>query len=493
MKRFDLLLQQCEQDIRDGNAKAAADRLAKLTGSRIPRDWRLPVAKMCRRSGLLEMGLSILAPIAYPKTLAEAASPAEVAEYAILLLRSGAAPEAIRLLESVDATQAPEGLLYQAFGHCHRWDYATAIPLFEEYLGFGLDSASRLVGQTNLAIAFVETRQHERALRLLEENLLLAEDVGHRQIQSICHSLCADVFTHERDLEKASRCLILAEKVISAGSLSADSNDQFFVTKRKLIVEGLRSADLKPIERMRELAIKNRDWESVRLADLNVLKIKYDRRLFVHLYFGTPYEGFRDLIATEFNDRPTQSMYILGDKQSPRLDLRSGQLVGRAVLVPGRTAHQMVEVLLRDFYLPLRIGSLFSALCPDEHFTPASADRVRQSVSRTRKQLAKAKIPLRIGERDGFYFAVLDGDISIRIPLQRQSVELEKLQFEKLAQALMSEPTFTAKQATAKLDLSKSTINRTLNWGIEKGLIERMGLTNRDAVYRFIRRDRKAA
>src|ERR1700733_10740567 len=102
MNQFETLIAFCDSAIRDGKSREAAKQLSHIKPMRVPRQWRLPLAKICRRAGLYSMGLRLLDRVvnqgesrrqSYPAT------PIEITEYAALLLRSGAVPEALRKLE----------------------------------------------------------------------------------------------------------------------------------------------------------------------------------------------------------------------------------------------------------------------------------------------------------------------------------------------------------------------------------------------------------
>ncbi len=219
------------------------------------------------------------------------------------------------------------------------------------------------------------------------------------------------------------------------------------------------------MDELRQIAYQSRDWEAIREADLFSLKVEMNKVQFLHLVFGTPFLSYRQRIINELGGLPDRTMYVLGPKVSPRMDLTTGEINGVEHLTPGRKCHQLIEILLRDFYSPLRIGGLFLELFPGDYFNISSSpDRVHQIVRRTRRWLEQEKIPVQIVENHGFYSLQIVGDFSFRVPLERHSVESMHRYFDKLKRAF-GEDEFSARAATEKLGLSRRTIQRVVSWG----------------------------
>jgi len=389
MKRYDLLIQQCDSAIRAGRTSEASKLLSAISPARVPREWRVGLAKLCRRAGLNSLGMRLLTNAL--RRLNEAAdrpTSAELAEYSMLLLRSGAVPEALEKLGGVDTHEVPDALLYRAFGHFARWEYAAAIPHLESYLKESLTPYARLVGRTNLGSAHAECRHHDVALTILNENIRETQAGGHLQLQGNCHAFCAQVHMQNGDYKLARKEIEAAQRIFPLTQI----NDHFLVTRLALLLEGLETKSEAPFEKLRQLAVSKRAWGSLRDADLFSLKVRFDHVRHLHLYFGTPFAGFRERIEQELGRTPARSVYVLGPIRSPRLDLTTGKINGTAMFRTGGKCHQMLEVLLRDFYQPYRIAGLYSELFPREQYDiQSSPGRVHQLLWRTRQWLEQKK------------------------------------------------------------------------------------------------------
>jgi hypothetical protein len=484
MKRYQVLISQCDTDIRAGHSYLVAKRLSGIDAGRVPREWKAPLAKICRRAGLYSMGLTLLGKLIHPPTKtgqAPEATSIELAEYAVLLMRSGALTEAQDYLRGVDISQAPDALLYQAFGHFLRWEFTKAIPHLEKYLTTSISNYARLVGQTNLAYAYVETKQYQFALELLDNLVQTTASEGHQLLEYNCRAYRAQVYVQQNDLSRAK------EELASFPQGVASANDHFVVQKWKLILDGLESKRIEPFNRLRDAAEKRRDWAACREADFFSLKVHYSVERALHLYFGSPSLEFREHIVTEFGFVPDSQFYVLGPKAAPCLNLLTGEIDGRTALRAGGMCLQLIGVLLNDFYQPMRIAGLFSALCPNEHFIVSSSpDRVHQIIRRTRRWLESKQIPVAISERDGFYSLHMTGLFSFRVPLIGRQAGLMDAHFENIRKAFSDAPSFSAKNASELLKLSKTTVFRLIKWAIENGKLERLGEANTDARYRFV-------
>lgn len=483
MKAYQELAQRCDAYIRDGRPHEAGRLLAKLRAARTPREWRLPLAKLCRRAGQLSLGLELLTRLVHPARHQPEATAPEKAEYGILLLRTGAVSEAIEWLNQVDTDLVPDALHFRAVWHFIQWDYQSAIAPLEEYLATSLSDDARLVGRTNLAFAHVECGHHARALDLLNENIDLAGRLGHWQLQRNNRAFRGQLHLQEGEFGKARRELKSALQ-IDAGS---PANDQFLIVKLRLLLDALEKSDLKALDELRILATRRRDWEALREADLFRLDIHFVNTRFLHLLFGTPYPVFRERVLTRFGRGPDREIFVLGEKSAPRMDVATGEIENHpAHLRAGHQTHRLIEVLLRDFYQPLRIGGLFAGLFPQDHFDISSSpSRVHQVLRRTRQWIREERVPIRIHEADGFYALEIVGDFSFRIPLARRAPAPEDPQLQKLKRRFKNARSFTAREAAEYLELPKATATRFIKKAIESGHLARLGDSDRTAAYRI--------
>ena len=57
---FETLIQRCDAEIRAGHPQYVSRHLSSLNAARAPKEFRLPLANICRRAGLFTLGLRLL-------------------------------------------------------------------------------------------------------------------------------------------------------------------------------------------------------------------------------------------------------------------------------------------------------------------------------------------------------------------------------------------------------------------------------------------------
>lgn len=483
MSAFKSLYEKCDGLIRGGDTHRIQPLLKKLRISRIPREWRLPFAQLCRRAGLYNLGLNLLSKyVTAEPSSRDSASQGELAEYGMLLLRLGATGEAFSILSKINTDVAPEALHYQGLMHLTKWEMPLATRSLRAYLATSPADYSAMLARSNLALALIGNREFEAARHQLDENIDQMKETGLNRLLTVNLGYRTQLHIQLEDFAAAQADIEAGERILE----SALTNDRMIFEKWRLVLEALAGKRVEPLDILKEQALRAWSWEDLRRADLYRLKIRFDHEQFIHLIFGTPYPGFRDVICKELREIPDRAVYRLGPKSKRQLDLQTGIVSGGSSLDPGSKTHQLVDLLLRDFYLPLRVTGIFSEICPDEHFDPkTSPDRVHAIFARARKLFVDEKIPLEIVNTNGFFSIRIHGDFSIQIPLERQSVDRMSLYFQNLKTIFSSTAEFSAAQVCEHLQVSRHTAQRIVNWGIENRLIERFG-ARKESKYRFI-------
>ena len=475
MNQFDLLVDECEKHVRDGQTSRAAHVLRLLTIKSIPRIHRLKIANLCRRVMLIRRGLMVLAPIVLDresKFISKGATPAEIAEYAALLLRVGAVNEAIGILENLNREKTPEANLYLAFCRFALWENGLAADSLRTYLQFGLTPYMSLVGKVNLAAALVDEKgSREECLALLAENIEYAKREGFQRLLGNCYELRAQLFLSERKFAPA-RSDIDASYALFASDKSLGNH---YARKWDAILQGMKSKNPEPIDRFRKEAQKIGHYESVREADLYRLKVEFDLRRFSYLYMGTPFLAYRKRIEKELGQNFSQKSYRFGYRNSKCIELEDFSVDGKAMLKPAKNTHRLVEILLRDFYKPMSLGELFSAVFPQERFDVYhSTDRLHKIIRRARRELKDTGLPITVEEVEQRYRIELIGPIAIEIPLAERKINFNNAHLQVLQKNMMAEKEFSALEGREVLGFSKASFNRFINAILLEGLAVRL-------------------
>jgi hypothetical protein len=273
--------------------------------------------------------------------------------------------------------------------------------------------------------------------------------------------------------ENASRDLARANALLGGDQ----TRDLLFVRKWSAVVTALSKNDCIPLLRFRDEAQLAGDWESVREADLYLLKVKFDEQRFNHLYFGTPYRGYRERIARETGRTPSSQHYIHGPISAPRLDVTSGEFNSGLTLNAAKRNHQLFAVLLRDLYRPQSLGGLFSELFHGEHFNIfSSPGRIHQTMRRARRWIEEHRLPLSIDEHDSRYKLSVTAPFAFVLPLENTNVDWFEIQFRRMEKAYRERAEIIPREACEDLGLSASSMRRLASWATDQGKLLRVGL-----------------
>ena len=473
----DALVQEFEGWIRAGQAQRVAAQLTEMNLSAVPNKLRLPLANICRRIGLPAQGLKLLSPLVqrnHGKNIAGAsASEEERAEYAVLLLRKGIVNEAVEILDEINPQTVPAALLYRSFCHFRKWEYAEAIPRLEKYLSSDLNDYSRLVGQVNLVAAHIGDGQLEKAAPELNDLTRSLEDGQAGRLKGNCLELTAQLALLQGHYKESLAHLEKAEQALT----EMPTLDHFFVFKWRAIAKGLDSRDPSPLIELKEAASRIGNWETVREADRFLLRVAPTTENMEHLIFGTPHPAYRRRIQQETILRTTSQSYLWGMADGPVLNMVNLGLSSVPDFANWGKCAELLEVLMRDFYVPCPMGSAFAELWPDEHFDIFSSPaRLHQITYRTRQLLHESRLPFAIEEKNGMYRILRTGGGGIIVPQIRRSLSGYRMELEKLMSALPPHTIFTARQARSLLQMSRVTFQRFSAWAISQNLMTRQGM-----------------
>jgi tetratricopeptide (TPR) repeat protein len=477
-KKSDELVAECDLLIKAGKISSVISLISRLNLAQVPRSSCQSLAKICRRVGMVSQGLRLLQPIIrHQKEQIKIATAGEICEYSVLLSRNGSIQEALNLLTGVNARETPEASLYLAYCHISNWDYSKAIGLLQGFLNSDADSYSKLIARVNLISAHLAVSQLDEAFDLLAETIPMAEQSDASRLVGNCLELRGRVHLHRGDFSNSRMDLNQALEIFG----TSQSYDRLFIHKWQAVISAFEESSVEPLIRFRQEALLGKQWESVREADLFTIKIQFDQKLLDHLTYGTPMASYRQRIHTEVGGNPSEA-YLFGNA-GPCLDLTTGKINGIQDFNPGKKIHQVIAALIKDFYVPRNMGTLFSELYPNEYFDINSSPlRVRQLLRRTRQWLSENGLPASIEQKKGSYKFLIHGSFGIRIQLESPAILSSSVHWQQLKAVFSMGSPFTAKQACEKLNWPRSSFLLLAEWALATGELLKSG-TGRSTVY----------
>lgn len=409
-------IEECEALIRAGQVQKVAGVLARLKMDDVLDSNRLSLAQICRRAGLISLGLKVLNPLIEETNRAKGLPTDRLwSEYAVLLQRKGLLQQSAQFLAKVNPDRAPESLLYTAFWHSSTWNYKAAVAPLQDFIRRTEDPYRRLVGKVNLAAAYVNTEMDAEATEFLPQFQGEARDLKALRLFANLLELSAEVKIRSGELDSALQDLDAANHVFG----EEKTKDQFFVLKWRAVIESIKTKSTNAIQEFRAEALARRDFESVRESDFQSLLIEYDLPKLEQLYMGTPHAAYRERIIRRIGRRPPADSLLWTHAREPNpsdpiLDLQNGIWKRHQFSDSGR---KFLLVLMNDLYRPKTLGALFSSLYEGEQYNPfSSSDRVQQALRRFRQELEETEVPLTLRHQKGLYWIETEPGIAVLIP-----------------------------------------------------------------------------
>lgn len=467
VSNFESLLIQWNAMIQQGSASQVRKAFRKLNPRRIPRSHLVEAAQIARRIGLPELIVQWLGPIIHSeKVLVAPATDQEKALFALGLFRIGSINEAQKILAHVNPAVDPQIRFYRGLVFIAQWQYGKAVPELKKYIKDPrLTEYSRLVGRLNLCAALVALdcfKPAEQEISVLQKKLIKANYkllLGNLlEIRSQLNMSLGHFEIALRDLAEAGQLL---EK--------ADHKSQLLVDKWKVIIELRKNLDavrdLSALQAVRDQALAQREWETLRECDLQQAIHSKDQDLLLKVYWGSKSVHYkaRALNAFASENKILSSYCWYGTKDS-----NTNSPIDLVRLAPTRSLKKLVFALTREFYRPLKTAELFSFIYENEHYIPGSSpEKTRRLVDRCRHWLKEDGLPIEIVcSTEGYAIKVLGNAVL----LLHQDLDVKKNIL--IPEIFFTKGFFTSKQFAEARNFSQRTARRLLRLLVKENSIE---------------------
>ena len=483
-------IDEIEQLIISGQIESAKTALKKQLGRKRTPQETLKLANFSRRLSLSELSLKLLfATLHDPMP----ASPEEKCEYATSLIQLGYYREGDEILSQIESETYPKSLLFLAFSHIYRWDYFSAeekLNLYLKKIGNSSEYDS-FIGLTNLAACMViNSAPFTETEYMLKDLLQKIGKTTYLRLKANLFELSAHLYIYNDRYDDAKRSLDSAESILS--DLDA-AYDGFYIQKWRIILNFKKNPNsneaIEAVGTFRAKSLAHGRWEIARDCDLHLGISNRNQSVLQHLYFGTPFESYRQRIL-----RLTDGKIVIPETYNWRiqqsqpsetiLDIGTGKIEGPHVgedLFKKSQALSLLQSLAGDFYRPLRSSSVFEKIFPGEYYDPFSTpNRIHQVVWRLKKELKARNIPLEINSEDGFQIIATTPGFGLKIGLQgdlkADPISILKSEFK--------DEKFNSKQASEVLNYSLRKTQQILKAAIEESQFKQIG-TGKNTKYHF--------
>lgn len=439
----------------------ARHALFQINRSNLSLAEKLQYSETARRIGLAHLGLRTL----YPHIRTENAQPGEkeLLEYAACLIELGAHYEASQILSNVDREKHPE----------------------THYLE---------------AVLCIQKREHNREAGRALERYLASAKTESFQTQEAKHFLFN--IRAEESLSEVVPQFAEWEKTIHLLPPTRHLALRKWRTVSKLHDNPANPKLIQELRNLRSEAVEREQWEEVRDLDRFEAVFTKNEKLFLNVYFGSPFVEFRNSFVKEYRLPVSLPRFfdwsVPSVNQTPSekgkmvFDLLMGERAGgKTPIKVGKGMHRLFMLFASDFYRPFRIAQLFCQLYPGELYEPThSPPRVHQILNRLRVWFSKNHLPLVVEEQEHLYRLFAQESFVIRVPHVQTSADPALVHLEKLKELFGTRP-FSAIEAGNALKVSGRTILRLMEKGAQAHLVQRNG-KGAATRYQFIHEDQVA-
>lgn len=395
LNEFRRFRDECNLWITSGMFTKAQSSLMALRANDVPASALRDLCNLYRRAHLWKRSLMILRPRVYPRVSSSSAkaTAGEKIEYALALQRAGAHRESLLLLSQPGVQKDPQSLIARAFSEIFQWNYERAAPLIHEYLASGkILPYENYIARVNLLACWASFQAPEFAAEFesLKKDLRAS---GHLLLLGAALEIGAQYMIVNGHSDEGERALREAEQLLK----SEGDMHLMFVNKWRAIAESLKTKSVKPLDAFRQLALTSKHWETLRDLDYFRAMLEPDSHWAGWVYFGTPYTSFRKRME-QWRSFPEQATVSRTDHCVQVVD---PWFAGDQ---HGEMSHLLLNLLLRDFYRPMKVGEIFSELFWGNHLDlTSSQDRIHQLIRRLRSWITEHNLAFTVVEVDGAY------------------------------------------------------------------------------------------
>ncbi len=480
----DSFLNNLDELIRSGEGGKVREILEGLEIGKIPRRQRASLAKISLRVGMSKFCLALFRDSRGHEGPGEFnLTSEELLQFGMAHKQVGAPDHALQIFNQIDNKKYPDSSLYSAITLFTQWRYREAIAHLENYLAnSSLSDYDRLVGHINMGAALIIDEQIDRAKVHLQNSIELAKMGKFILLRGNALELMAQVHIYQRHFSQAEFCLQEGLQLVNKSAPAY----HLFVKKWLAISEVYRTnaatPSLRQLDSVREEAIGMRHWETVRDCDFFFAVTKRDRTLFLRLYFGTPFPGYRERLVRHFPENveiPEHFDWFGYVRQADRsaATVPVFDLIPTAVGVyKNKTKSQnlsvrILRILSRDFYAPIKPYSLYLSLFPNERLDPIAANpKIFTAIGRAKRWIEDSRLPFQIENDNNGYRLFWDQPFVLRIPkdLDPTLISADSLAHLKKHFSTMD---FSSSEAANVLNLSKRSALHLLNRAVKEGTL----------------------
>ncbi|MCB0422862.1 MAG: hypothetical protein KDD61_17815 [Bdellovibrionales bacterium] len=438
MRKFEIY----DQQIRKGNSIEVKKELQTVDYHRLKKHEIHQFANLCRRTGLIDLGLLSLRKHIFLKSGFNIDAKFELINaYCQLLLKIGAADLTIKIMNDVKLRSRHYDPLTMAYSSMALWRMDDAQFYLKEQLSQGsMDLYQTTLTQLNLAGVLRFLGKSKDSLKILFEVRETCIKNDWNLLKGNANELMGLNYFDLDVPEKSISHLKAAEKLLSSSNSRYINYVNIWESLLKLRKAPFDSEALETIGRVRKKAHELKLQHNLRTIDLQVALIQKNNKSLIEVLINSPYKDFRSRYWPKEFDQPDElgPFKVFGSNEAKfNLFLKNGllsdPLENKYTLSP--TLFRLTRSLFCDSYRPLQLGQVFCEIYPGEYFNPeVSPRRIYVAVQRLRTWWQNY-------------------DETMLLQFQRKTLSLSRAQSKTSNVAVLVDPDYTIGSNARGLDL----------------------------------------
>lgn len=482
-------LSEIEILIKANRLEDARRGLSAVFKKGVPRAHVAHAAHLARWAVMPDRALKLLQKYVRPSSgslRAVSGSSKERAIFAAALVDLGACTQARELLSSMNPESMPEIYLYQARALARQWKWKELVSVTEAIMANGrVSTVDRIYAQTLHAAGLLRGKSNaDGAAKILLETIEAVQDNKEfRYFLKDALQLLVEVQFLKKSYAEASASLDRLSRLVN------EDRDPVFdiicAMWSQLLDLAKNGSREELVEQLQQTTARFKNqllWEKARFCEFYTAVLLNDRQWLLKLFFATPYQDFRELVASRLTENPPSCFEIELGKTNGKLGAAFVNLQ-TVKLKAGQVPQRTLEILASDLYKPIQVAEFYSLLFPNEFYNPStSPKRLHQAVFRLRQWLFEQGLPLVVAEEKGFYWLDASRPVVLKIhdsvAEARTGVDpaLKKLlKLVRLCGEQYGDKPFSTTEYARDFNISYRTAARLLSEARQKNLLTRMG------------------
>ena len=469
---FSTYIDKWENLVRSGQGDLVKTEIEKLKPHDVHERYYGALCNLARRVGAYGFAFSFFKNY-YFENESKGFEEDFLGEYAALVSEVGASSVGTKLFNKITNPSLAKTYYLKGLYYMRSWQYKDAENQWDEFLKHEKQDYWIQIGQLNFAACLIHNKKFSHAEDILKQLEQSKSQLSQMSL-GILNELWGEYYFFNNDHSKALECFTKSKDVLN----DSNSPTYFYAQKWVHIIELMNGNVDSSWQQFRQQSLEYGYWEIVRELDKYWALKQKNENLIKRLYFGTPFNEYKENLIQFFNWQPP-SEYNTAPEQEISFDRKSLTFFSQDNEVSSTPLFQnLLYHLSLDLYRPTSSAYLFDCIYKDQYYSPEFANqRVYSLMTRFRKFCEENSINIDVSASHlGFSVNTTESSLLYSTgETQLPKTDDHGLIIEEIKARYMNNEEFISRDIVEIFSVSPRTANRILSKGVEAGDFIKMG------------------